>query len=211
MIKRAGPWWLPQDETHLNDYITHHGDYQKKNRQTALEHLPQGGHCIDVGAHVGTWLVDLCDHFDHVWAIEPRLVHRQCLERNMQERNKTNFTVIAALAGDCNGHAGLTEYSGNSGHTHWQPQGDIPMLTIDSLDLTAVKFIKVDVEGFEHPVLQGAEQTIRTQRPRICIEQKKHELADEFGGRYAARDLLTTWGYRTRQHHGDDWVLEYGH
>lgn len=209
MIKQRGQWWLPQDETHLTDYITQHGDYQRRNRQKALAELPRGGHAIDVGAHVGTWLVDLCDHFDHVWAIEPRQIHRQCLERNMQSRGKTNYTLIAALAGDREGRAGLREYRGNSGHTHWQPQGDIPMLMIDSLELTDVGFIKVDVEGFELPVLQGAEHTIKAQHPRICLEQKKHALADEFGGRYAARDWLIDLGYTTRQHHGDDWVLEH--
>lgn len=207
MIKRTGVWWVPEDETHLTDYLAQHGEYQQRNRRRALEGLPRGGHCIDVGAHVGTWLVDLCDHFDHVWAIEPRGVHQQCLRRNLEERSKTNYTLISALAGDQLGHAGLCEYSGNSGHTHWQPQGLLTVLTLDSLELTSVKFIKVDVEGFEYPVLKGSEHMIKAQWPRICIEQKSHQLAEQFGGRYAARDLLISWGYQPRQHHGDDWVL----
>ena len=205
-MKKIASWWLPDDETHLTDYLLREDQYQHRQRAWALRGLARGGHCVDVGAHVGLWLRDLCDHFDWVWAIEPRPIHHQCLEQNVMG---SNYTLIKAMAGDSEGHAGLEEYGGNSGHTHWRPEGVTPVIRIDSLEVTDLQFIKIDVEGFELPVIKGAEQCIRQQRPRICLEQKPHPLADQFGGRFAARDLLTSWGYRTLQHHGDDYVMRH--
>lgn len=209
MIKQVGGWWLPLDELHLTQYIEQHGEYQREHRRRALAQLPRGGHAIDCGAHVGTWLGDLCEHFRWVWAIEPRGIHRECLERNMRDQGHTNYTLCSVLAGSGQGQAGLCEYSGNSGHTHWQPQGEIPVIALDTLGVDQCRFIKIDVEGYEYPVIQGLRETIRRDHPRFCIEQKPHPLAEQFGGRYAARDLLKTLGYRARAHKNDDWVLEY--
>jgi len=39
--------------------------------------------------------------------------------------------------------------------------GNIPMVTIDSLNLDDVDLIKIDVEGYEMEVLKGAENTLK--------------------------------------------------
>jgi hypothetical protein len=39
--------------------------------------------------------------------------------------------------------------------------GNIPMVTIDSLNLDDVDLIKIDVEGYEMEVLKGADQTLK--------------------------------------------------
>ena len=46
----------------------------------------------------------------------------------------------------------------------------VRLLTIDSLELTRVDFIKIDVEGMELEVLEGASQTISKTRPILMIE-----------------------------------------
>ncbi|RWD13572.1 MAG: FkbM family methyltransferase, partial [Mesorhizobium sp.] len=43
---------------------------------------------------------------------------------------------------------------------------------LDSFGLAGIDFLKIDVEGFEKPILEGGEQTIRRERPVIIIEQK---------------------------------------
>ncbi len=210
MIEQIGQWWLPKQEQHLREYLKNNSDYQKKNRDWALKDLAPGGVGIDIGAHVGLWLRDMTELFDHCIAVEPRDLHRQCLARNVSNKN---YTLHPCLLGDHEGQAGLEIDPENSGHTHRKPEGDIPVKTLDSLcpddrNQKLIRFIKIDVEGDELRVIRGGERVIRTAHPRMCIEQKDHPLAQK-EGRYAARDLLISWGYVPLKHHGDDWVLEW--
>ena len=47
---------------------------------------------------------------------------------------------------------------------------DVNVDTIDNLNLTDVDFIKIDVEGFEINVLEGAEKTLIKNSPVLVIE-----------------------------------------
>ena len=47
---------------------------------------------------------------------------------------------------------------------------EVPMATLDSSYEGEVGFIKIDVEGHEQAVLDGAVQTIRRCRPRLLVE-----------------------------------------
>ncbi|MCQ4908386.1 FkbM family methyltransferase, partial [Phascolarctobacterium faecium] len=47
---------------------------------------------------------------------------------------------------------------------------EVEVITIDSLKLSACDFIKVDVEGMELTVLQGASENIRKYRPILYVE-----------------------------------------
>jgi FkbM family methyltransferase len=49
------------------------------------------------------------------------------------------------------------------------------MITIDSLNLPLVNFMKIDVETYEHLVIQGAIETIKRCRPIITYEYFAHE------------------------------------
>jgi hypothetical protein len=49
--------------------------------------------------------------------------------------------------------------------------GDIDLVRIDDLELSALDFIKIDVEGFELQVLQGAERTLQCFRPIVLFEE----------------------------------------
>ena len=50
--------------------------------------------------------------------------------------------------------------------------GTVRGISIDSLALTDVDLIKLDVEGHEMPALQGARETIMRHRPIVVIEEK---------------------------------------
>ena len=70
--------------------------------------------------------------------------------------------------------------------------GDIECRTLDSFNLTDVDYVKIDVDGFEIPLLEGARNTLKTNSPTINIEMKrrKRPLIVQ-----KAREMLTDLGY----------------
>ena len=57
---------------------------------------------------------------------------------------------------------------------------EVEVITIDSLKLSACDFIKVDVEGMELPVLQGAAENLRKYRPILYVENDRAEKSQEW-------------------------------
>jgi len=52
----------------------------------------------------------------------------------------------------------------------------VPVKTLDSFNLTDIRFIKIDVEGFESNVLAGAKETIKNNKPIMLIEIAQRHL-----------------------------------
>ena len=68
----------------------------------------------------------------------------------------------------------------------------VPVLTLDGLELTRVRAIKLDVEGAEYEVLRGGRRLLTEQRPIISIElEERHRT----GCTYAVPAFLDAFGY----------------
>jgi FkbM family methyltransferase len=75
-------------------------------------------------------------------------------------------------------------------------------VTIDNLKLSRIGFVKIDVEGHEYAVLQGAKETIAQQKPNLLIEaEERHRpgavasvskflLAHGYSGWFLSRGTL---------------------
>lgn len=213
-MKFAQGWWFPDDETHLPDMIHRQSlncgipGYQVRSRNKSLFDLPgtRWRHAIDVGANVGLWARDLCSRFQTVTAFEPIEDFRECLQKNVPA---DNIRIESCALGMRTGTTEMIRVAGNAGHTHVDKNsvvGSIPIRTLDSYAFEQVDYIKIDCEGYEYEVLEGAKETIMRCRPRICVEQKPHGI---FGDQYRARDLLRSWGMICLPHNNDDWVLDW--
>lgn len=77
----------------------------------------------------------------------------------------------------------------------------VPRVTLDSLGLTGVTFVKLDIEGHELHALRGARETIRRDRPTLLLElEERHHPVQP------VIDLLADWQYEGRILDGDAWV-----
>ena len=56
----------------------------------------------------------------------------------------------------------------------------VEMITVDSLMLESLDYMKIDVEGAEILVLMGAEETIKKFKPIICFEYNHKKISPEF-------------------------------
>lgn len=204
-IEQIKGWWMPESEQHLREHPwTADTGYQRDQRLRSMEGL--AAHTvIDIGAHIGLWARDFTEHFHRVIAYEPIESHRQCLEKNVVS---TRLEIRDVALGDKNETITIYHDHENTGHTRWDPQGDV-VVQQRRLDDEPVPddlvLIKIDVEGREWHVLRGAERTIKKYTPRIVLEQKPHHGREL---QYEARDLLREWGYEVRFHRGDDWCME---
>ena len=199
-------WWLPDGDTHLMYYIRHQPQYQVVQRQTSLGHVRRFGVAIDVGAHIGLWSRELAQRFAYVHAFEPVAAHADCFERNVVAGNVKLHRM--ALGRDSGFVEAEVAAPGNSGTTYvYETNAGVPMRTLDSFEFEDVDFLKIDVEGFELFVCEGAGLTLARCRPVVVLEQKT-QGPDYFGvPQFAARDFLCGLGAKVLARVRDDWIL----
>jgi FkbM family methyltransferase len=207
-------WQFPDFETHLPRMLKKSVDkglpaeYQIAVRQRSIELCTQRDVALDIGANVGLWSRDLVKSFGRVIAFEPVAVFRECLEQNV---TGANFEVRPIALGDQDTMGTMIITEDNSGHSHLDPNtmgaGDVQVVQLDNLNLHDINYIKIDCEGYEYRILQGAEQTIRRCRPVVVIEQKPHDAYSKQYGQFAAVSLLKEWGMIKLDQIRDDWIM----
>ncbi|MBO9669770.1 MAG: FkbM family methyltransferase [Sphingobium sp.] len=146
--------------------------------------IPRRHRALDIGANIGTTASLLSKHFEKVHAFEPAYDLFAALKRNLARYKQAR--VYQCAVGETAGEVYLTQYAKRGQLSHldggtpiknakWRKVGPIPLRTIDSFGFADVSFIKIDVEGFEGPVVRGATETIKRCRPAIMVEQAGNE------------------------------------
>jgi FkbM family methyltransferase len=206
-----GGWMFPDGESHLqgwmqkiNQKIDGRLTYQFSKLHAATSYGQRFRNAVDVGGHVGLWSRYLAKRFAHVYAFEPMTTHRECFALNV---DAFNVTLYPMALGEKEGSVSMHTNSTSSGDTWVDGDGDIPMHTLDSLELDDVDFIKIDTEGHELFVLRGAAATLKRCRPVIIVEQKPGH-AQRFGiGEKDAIPYLQSIGYKLQQEIAGDYIL----
>ena len=142
---------------------------------------------IDAGANIGAHTVFFCRAVGPkgvVHAFEPQRVIFQTLCANLALNSLQNGHAHHAALGDAPGSivVDVPDYSqpNNFGGMPLGAfsQGErVPLVTIDSLELAACHFMKIDVEGMEQSVIRGATETLRRHRPVLYVENDREEHA----------------------------------
>jgi len=177
----SGTAGIDADPTdHIGAYLARGTWYEHDLLRDAQQRVHGPGLAIDVGAHVGghsVWFA-LAMGLD-VIAIEPNPASYARLANTVAANPAANVRTIPAAAGATPGNATLIPPSvGNSGTARIDVDGGpIPVLTLDSLDLTDVKLMKIDVEGMAPEVLEGAQRLLEEQSPIIYAEGDRAAIA----------------------------------
>jgi len=213
-VKFVDGWYFPDGESHLPQWIANpkvrmhlngRAAYQGQKQVAAMELCKQHRTAVDVGAHVGLWSFNLARAFNHVHAFEPVQAHRECFETNTAELG--NITLYACALGDRAGRVKIRTEPTSSGDSRVDGVGDIPMHTLDRMQLENVDLVKIDCEGFELFVLRGAEELLARQKPVVVVEQKPGH-AQKFGlGERDAVAYLESLGYRCAKEMAGDFFM----
>ncbi|MFQ5958887.1 MAG: FkbM family methyltransferase [Alphaproteobacteria bacterium] len=133
---------------------------------------------VDVGANKGVYTYWLQRYSRHVHAYEPNPKMFRLLEAGAGG----NVTVLPVALSNANGRARLRVpqtakgYSNQGASLNHEKVGatygevEVETRRLDDEGLCDVGFIKIDVEGHEFAVLEGARETIARDRPTLLIE-----------------------------------------
>jgi FkbM family methyltransferase len=163
-----------ENDTHISKWAEESGrlDHDQNMLPLVLKHIKPGDTVLDVGAYIGDHTIaysNAVGKHGKVLAFEPNEDAFACLQHNLSEYKNTE--LFNSCVGETSGKMVLVKYDDNVGMTYVKPgKGKTKSLTIDSLELERCDFIKIDVEGFELKVLEGAEETIKKFRPKMLIE-----------------------------------------
>lgn len=203
MITQIDGWWWPAIDKHARGVILRDAmPAVSRIAQLALKHDV----IVQAGANVGVYPVLLTDHFQRVVTFEPDPTNWDCLTRNLGARDslcrvEPHQAALGRVPDACGMHA--VEIANCGAHRVAYGKGEIPVVTIDSLELPACDVIWLDIEGPELFALEGAHSTIQRYHPLIAFEDKglgeayqiPHGAADRF-----VRDL----GYSFIERLGND-------
>jgi len=187
MVSKFQGWHiLPNDKT-LKLALSHskrrHGisdifEYQKDQLIKAIKLSKKFRNCIDIGAHYGLMSYHMSERFENVYSFEIEPSVRKCLEMNMDEFDCSNVKVYPCGVGESNKLVGINfAPKGKTFGTHINNKA-LPMIeikSIDSFDFKDIDFIKIDAEGYEPFIIDGAIKTIKKYKPIILYERKGHE------------------------------------
>jgi FkbM family methyltransferase len=169
---------FPALDTTVGAFLRDRGEFARPELDFITECCT--GTLIDVGANIGA----ICLPFARarpssaVIAIEAQPAIAELLKRNATANHLPNVTVLQAVAGETAGSVDIPvaplDTPSNVGAASLYAKGlqtaPARMIRLDDLRVDDISFVKVDVEGFEPRVLQGAQRLLSDVRPRWLVE-----------------------------------------
>ena len=144
------------------------------------ELLPPGGTAVDVGANLGVFAYALADIADRVVAFEPNPDYAFFARWMLRGRAEVHELALSDRSGRGTLYVPVSDggmalhLAGSLKRTHSQFRNiathDVEIRKLDEFGLTDVHFVKVDVEGGEREVLDGARATVARNRPIMLLE-----------------------------------------
>lgn len=203
--KKTGRWgdceYFLKDE-YVGRSIHYYGEYNPDETEKILSLVTGDGWCLDIGANIGCITQALGREGHSVIAFEPQPEVHALLARNASYASDDIITYNAAVGAEC-GTAEMPKiyYSEKNnigglgiGMKSLRGNYEVKLVSIDSLKLGKVSFMKIDVEGYELEVLKGARETILRDKPVMYIEDDRIEK------RAALREYIAELGYTYEMH-----------
>ena len=200
---RSGPMMALSTDRYVGRSIALYGEYCPDEWGLLRQLIRPGMNVVEAGANMGTHSVDMARACAPgiFYAFEPQPRLFQILAGNLALNNIVNALAYPEGCGDAEGYARIPwidyDHDGNFGGISLRAEDDrgvpVRVRTIDSLALPQCGLIKIDVEGFEPRVIQGAADTIRRCRPFLYVENDRADQQQEVIDRIAALEYRLYW------------------
>jgi len=187
-------FWYQEDDRYIGQRIAL-GKYEPYLTKVILENTDRDSTAVDVGANIGYYTVLLADKVKNVWAVEPEEKTFEILKKNCS--GLKNVRLIRAAVGSREEMIELEVSKENYGNHRiisnfkFSTRGGLryaPLISktekvkikkLDSLVKEQVDLMKIDVQGWESEVIEGAKKIIKKYKPTIFFELSKKENYDK--------------------------------
>lgn len=172
-------------------YIGHsldaYGEFSEGEIEVFRQFVRPGMVVVEVGANIGAHTVFLAQQVGptgHVLAFEPQRLVFQTLCANLAINSIANTRVWQAAVGAAPSEIIVPMLDPNTEHNfgglglggHLMGER-VPLMTLDGLNLAQCHLLKIDVEGMEQQVLEGARQLVARCQPILYVENDRREKA----------------------------------
>jgi FkbM family methyltransferase len=178
--------------------------------RAVVERIPAGTTAIDAGANIGIVTSQLCRAVGArgmVHAVEPLPANVDRLRELKRDNDLDQLTIWDCALSDKEGSAtlrtqGVTGTSAYASLTaSWNTAATVSVATRTLDDIvpsdTRVGFIKLDVEGAEYLVLEGAKRIMTSDRPLVFCEFNDVVLRDAGSSSKELLDKFEGLGYKS--------------
>ena len=180
-----------------------YGEFSQGEMDLLANYISPGHHVCDLGAHVGAHTLFFSRAVGpegRVYSFEPQrgLYYLLCgnlalngirnvLPQNSAVGEKIHYQLVPQLDFSIQDNfAGLSLSKESQGEA-------VPLIPLDCMEFRDYDLIKIDVEGMEKSVLQGAEQTIRRCKPVLYVENDRDDKSPELIEQLFSLDYRLFW------------------
>lgn len=180
--------FFPRDRVVAFDWAVR-GNYEDSIIQWAKTLINPSKVFLDIGAHVGTYSLEFAPVCAGVHSFEcfPRTYNHLCANialRGLDFKITPHRTALGSTTGTISYTIRSPLDGGGNTCLHLSNPDlevvSLPITTLDSFNLSNIGLIKIDVEGFEKNVLEGAQETLRRSNyPLLLFESWRESRASE--------------------------------
>jgi len=192
-----GSYEIDWDDCYIRNHMFSGQVYEAHIIHMVKELIQNSNFIVDAGANIGCHTISyaLYNPNARIWSFEPQKKLFDILERNINRNNVGDrVTACNKGLGHVNMNVSLSSLDSVRDDSHgqggWNKGGlgigvggeMMELVTIDSLNLPGLDFLKIDVEGAEGLVIQGAAETIKKYKPKVFFEHNHQRIDPELVG-----------------------------
>ena len=186
---RHGYLMFNPNDRFIGRSIDIYGEFSELETDLFQQFLKSGNVVVEAGANIGSFtlpLSKLVGNTGAVYAFEPQRLVFQQLCANMALNDVANVSCHHAALGAESGTIQVPQLDQRSENNFgglelgYNSTGEtVSLQTVDGLRLNRCDLLKIDVEGMELPVLQGAQETIRRHQPILYVENDREDKSPD--------------------------------
>ena len=204
-MKKIGNWWIDGKSKIVSNMILTEKFTCLPTLVKVFPYIKKFDNAIDIGTWIGDSTVPISKQFKNVIGFEANPAIFLCCLENLKDRNITNCSVRNIAVS--NSVSEKDFFNGKSTFSGWVSERTsfdisttnhikVKTVTLDSLNLKDIDFVKIDVDSHEGYLIEGAQKFLKENSPVILIENKPNsQKARQLADMPDPFEILTSLGY----------------